>query len=348
MRILTVNAGSTSLKIVDVVDGEASRRYSSLRDALEGPAPDAVSHRVVHGGDRTRAEVVDDDQEEALRALTELAPLHQPPALDALRQCRANWPGVPNVACFDTAFHTTIPVAARTYALPARFRATVRVFGFHGLSHAWAVHRVRALAPAARRVVVAHLGGGQSLCAALDGRSVMTTMGFTPLDGLVMATRCGSLDPGAVLWLARHTDEDLETVFETESGLAGLCGTSDMRRVHERAQAGDRDAELAFDVWLHRIVTYSGSCIAALGGLDALVFTGGVGEHDSIARAAITDALAWLGVLVEDGEPAETGHEREISAPGAAVRTFVVPAREELQLATEATAALDATHPFGP
>jgi acetate kinase len=246
------------------------------------------------------------------------------------------------VACFDTAFHTTIPDAARTYALPSRLRAKVRVFGFHGLSHAWAVNRARALAPAARRVLVAHLGGGQSLCAALDGRSVMTTMGFTPLDGLVMATRCGSIDPGAVLWLGRHTDEDLERVLETESGLVGLCGTPDMRQVHELVRAGEPDARLAFEVWLHRVVTQAGSCVAALGGLDALVFTGGIGEHDAIARSAIADALAWLGVEIgERGSDEETTEEYELSAPGARVRVFLVPAREELQLAAEASELLE-------
>ena len=226
---------------------------------------------------------------ESLRALAELAPLHQPPALDAVERCRDAWPDVPNVVCFDTAFHTTIPEAARTYAIPARFRDTVRVYGFHGLSHAWAVSRARVLAPDARRVVVAHLGGGQSLCAALDGRSVMTTMGFTPLDGLVMATRSGALDPGAVLWLVRHTDEDIDAVLESESGLLGLCGDSDMRTIHARIAAGDAEARLAFDVWHHRIVTQIGACVAALGGLDALVFTGAIGEHDQIVRSAVAE-----------------------------------------------------------
>ncbi len=162
--------------------------------------------------------------------------------------------------------------------------------------------RREVLAPDARRVLIAHLGGGQSLCGTLDGRSVVTTMGFTPLDGLVMATRSGHLDPGLVLWLARHLDEgdDLEDVLAHQSGLLGLCGTSDMREVHTRAAAGDADAELAFDVWRARIVACAGACIATLGGLDALVFTGGVGEHDPAARAALADGLAWLGAGLDD------------------------------------------------
>jgi acetate kinase len=313
MRILTVNAGSTSLKVREVVDGKAGTDCSSLEEAFTLPRPDAVAHRVVHGGDRVRAQIVDDSLLEELRRLTELAPLHQPPALDAMQRCRDTWPDVPHVACFDTAFHATIPPAARTYALPARLRDRVRVYGFHGLSHAWAVRCAAQLLPDAKRVVVAHLGGGQSLCAALDGRSVMTTMGFTPLDGLVMATRSGSIDPGAVLWLAAHTDERLADVLEEESGLLGLCGSGDMRVVRERANRGDEEALLALAVWRHRFVTLVGACAAALGGVDALVFTGGVGENDEELRREVTDALGWLGAEI-----------------------LVVASREDLQLASEA------------
>jgi acetate kinase len=303
-----------------------------------------VAHRVVHGGHRTGAEVVDDVVMAQLEALTELAPLHQPPALDALRRCRAAWPEVANVACFDTAFHTTIPPAAHTYALPDRYRDSVRVYGFHGLSHAWTAARLGVLAPTARRVVVAHLGGGQSLCAVLDGRSVMTTMGFTPLDGLVMGTRCGAIDPGAVLWLLRHTDADLESILESQSGLLGLCGEPDMRIIHDRVARGDARASLALDVWRHRLVTQLGGCVAALGGLDALVFTGGIGEHDHLVRATVAESFAWLGVAIDDSANAAVADatERELTAPSASVRTFVVPAREDLQLAAEAAALLDA------
>jgi acetate kinase len=338
VRILTVNAGSTSLKLSEVIDGRSTRSPTSLEEAFDAAPPDVVAHRVVHGGDRTAAEVVDDVALAELRALTDLAPLHQPPALNALERCRAVWPDVPNVACFDTAFHTTIPAAARTYALPERHRHTVRVYGFHGLSYAWSAKRIAVLAPEARRVIVAHLGGGQSLCAVLHGRSVMTTMGFTPLDGLVMATRPGSLDPGALLWLSQHSTEDLSTVLDEQSGLLGLCGTGDMRIIHERVAAGDDQARLAFEVWRHRIVTQLGGCVATLGGLDTLVFTGGIGEHNHIARAAVADGFQWLGVALDEGKEAadEDVAERELTAPQATVRTFVVPAREDLQLAAEA------------
>jgi acetate kinase len=171
----------------------------------------------------------------------------------------------------------------------------------------------------------------------------MTTMGFTPLDGLVMATRPGALDPGAVLWLTRHTDDDIEAVLQTQSGLHGLCGDSDMRAIHDRIVTGDERARLAFDVWRHRIVTQLGGCVAALGGLDALVFTGGIGEHDHIARNAVADAFRWLNMTIDDETDAGDGQatERELTAPESKVRTFVVPAREDLQLADEATELVD-------
>lgn len=341
MRILTVNAGSTSLKLVEVVDGAAVATFDSLDAAFAGPPPGCVTHRVVHGGDRTAAALVDDALVAELRALAELAPLHQPPALDAIARCRTRWPDVANVACFDTAFHATIPAAARTYAIPEPYRSIVRVYGFHGLAHAWAVGRVAERAPDARRVVVAHLGGGASLCAAVDGRSVMTTMGFTPLDGLVMATRSGAVDPGAVLWLQQHTGEDVGALLEERSGLLGLCGTADMREVHARAAAGDADASLAVAVWTHRLVTLLGGCIAALGGLDALVFSGGIGEHDATARRAVCDAFAWIGVAIDPAfDEWVVDDVRELSAAGAPVRTFVVHAREDLQMAAETAGVL--------
>lgn len=350
MRVLAVNAGSTSVK-VSLLDGqELINDYDSLEDGLaQAGTPDAVAHRIVHGGRRTAAVLVDDAVIAELRGLVELAPLHQPPALAALARCRAALPAVPHVACFDTAFHTTIPAAARTYALPARLREQVYVVGFHGLSHAWAAGRVAELAPGARRVLVAHLGGGESLCGVLDGRSVVTTMGFTPLDGLVMATRSGSLDPGAVLWLARHTGEDLGAVLATESGLLGLCGTGDMREVLQRAEAGDEAAELALEVYLHRLVTQLGSCVAALGGLDVLVFTAGVGEHARRIRELAAGALGWLGVGIhEDGAAAEAG-DREVTAAAARVRTFVIHAREDVQMAAEVRRLLqpDSSRPRG-
>ena len=338
MRVLVMNAGSTSVK-VSLLDGEELvQQYDSLDRALgaTGDAPpDAVAHRVVHGGGRDRAARIDDALLAELRGLTDLAPLHQPPALAAIERCREALPGQAQVACFDTAFHSSLPAAARTYALPARWRETVRVYGFHGLSYAWIASRLPSLAPGARRVVAAHLGGGQSLCGLLDGRSVTTTMGLTPLDGLVMATRSGSLDPGAVLWLAAHVEGDLGEVLERESGLLGLCGTGDTREVLARADAGDPDASLALEVYLHRIVAAIGATAATLGGLDALVFTGGVGEHAPAIRARVAEQLGWLGVVIDP-----TAGGEDVTAAGAGVRTFVVPAREDVQAARETAALL--------
>jgi acetate kinase len=342
MRILAVNAGSTSVK-VSLIDGpETLAQWGSLDEALAaGPAPDAIGHRVVHGGPRTGAVVVDDQVLAELRDLVELAPLHQPPALDAMDRCRREFSGtsqVPQVACFDTAFHATLPPAATTYALPERLREKVRVYGFHGLSYAWASGRVAALAPQARRVVVAHLGGGQSLCGIVDGASAVTTMGFTPLDGLVMATRSGSVDPGAVLWLAEHTAEDLSQVLESESGLLGLCGSADMRDVLLRAARREAPAELALQVYAHRLIEKIGGCIAVIGGLDALVFTGGIGEHDAQIRQLVAERLAWLGVRLD---PDASG--ADITGAGSVVRVFDIHAREDLQMASEVTRLLART-----
>lgn len=319
MRVLTVNAGSSSLKLSLVQDGTSLRSYDDLDAALADDAPDAVGHRVVHGGHRTAPERIDDTVRAELDALTDLAPLHQPPALRAMDRTRAAWPAVPQVACFDTAFHTTIPPAASTYALPRRLRDLgVRVYGFHGLSHAWVSARAAEQVPGARRVLVAHLGAGASLCAVLDGRSIDTTMGFTPVDGLVMATRSGALDPGAVSWLASHTSEDLTNVLERESGLLGLCGAADMREVMSRADAGEGSAQLALEVWWHRLIRLCGAMAAALGGLDVLALTGGIGEHNQAVRTGLIDRLAWLG-------------------SGSTTPVLVVPAREDLQVAAETT-----------
>lgn len=336
---LIVNAGSTSIKLTRLVDGRPASTPAGLDAALEYDAPAVVLHRIVHGGRRTRPTVLNDDVLAELRALTDLAPLHQPPALDAVDRCRRRWPAATQVACFDTSFHAEMPPEARTYALPQRLREKVQVYGFHGLSHAWSARLVADARPSARRILIAHLGGGQSLCGVLDGRSMVTTMGFTPLDGLVMATRSGTIDPGALLWLAEHTEEDLGAVLDTDSGLRGLAGTGDMKTVVERSECGDETARFALGVWLHRFLRQAGGCIAVLGGLDALVFTGGIGENSAQVRAMACDGLSWLGV---------THRDRSIDAdlvdvsdgPGG-VRTYVVRAREDLQMIHEASAVID-------
>lgn len=340
MRVLVVNAGSSSLKLSLLGDGDrplAARELAApravvdpgeLRAALAGDglgAADAVGHRVVHGGERFIAAVrVDAGVRAALGELTDLAPLHQPTSLAALDAVGAVLPGVPAVACFDTAFHATLPAAAATYALPRawRERCGLRRFGFHGLSHAWIAH----LEPRGR-VVSCHLGAGASLCAIADGRSVDTTMGFTPLEGLVMATRSGSVDPGLVLWLQQHAGlpaDEVAEALEHASGLAGLAGTADLRAVLERAAAGDAAAALGRDVYVHRLVAGVAAMAAALGGLDTLVFTGGAGERSAPLRELTCARLAFLGV--GDSGP---------------VRVRVVAAREDLEIARQVRALLD-------
>jgi acetate kinase len=358
VRVLVVNAGSSSLKL-SLLDGEdatvaaveldapqARVDENELREALRAHGlddADAAGHRIVHGGARfTEAVAVDERVERALRELVDLAPLHQPKSLAALDAVSAALPGLPAVACFDTSFHTTIPPAARTYALPQAWRQRwdLRRFGFHGLSHAWVARCVDA-----PRVVSCHLGAGASLCAIADGRSVATTMGFTPLEGLTMATRSGSVDPGLVLWLLEHGELDeaaIAAALEHESGLLGLAGTADMRTVLERATAGDERAILGRDVYLHHLRGAIAAMAAALGGLDALAFTGGVGEHAAEIRARAADGLAFLGVALDARANAGARPDADVSAPGATVRTHVVAAREDREIARQVRALLGA------
>jgi acetate kinase len=356
VRVLVVNAGSSSLKL-SVLDGERVEESSTverwdgagdlepLRDFV-GAAGDveAVGHRVVHGGPRHRASVrVDDDVVDYLDSIGDLAPLHNPRAVAAIRAVREVLPDAPAVAAFDTSFHASMPDAATTYALPREWnqRFGLRRYGFHGLSHAYAVRRAADLVgrPASSlRMVTCHLGAGASLCAVRDGRSVDTTMGFTPLAGLVMATRAGSVDPGLMLWLLEHGDVEVETlsaVLEHQSGLKGLSGTSgDLRDVLEARAGGDVDATLAFDVYVHRLVREIGAMVAAAGGLDVLVFTGGMGEHSPDLRAAAAEGLRFLGVEVDGSANVATG-DADLTADGAIVRTVVVTAAEDVEVARE-------------
>ncbi|TCO45920.1 acetate/propionate family kinase [Actinocrispum wychmicini] len=348
MRVLVVNAGSSSLKLRLLEDDDTMARWADvgpggLAEALCGwPAPDAIGHRVVHGGTQfTGPARLDSSVRARLIALADLAPLHQTKSLAAIDTVAALLPGVPAVACFDTAFHATMPAAAATYAVPRewRDRHAVRRYGFHGLSHAYCARRVAQLLhrrPEDFRLVTCHLGAGASLAAVLGGRSVDTTMGFTPLDGLVMATRSGTVDPGLVLWLQEHehlTPQEVANALEHRSGLTALAGTGDMREVEAMAAGGVPAAILALDVYTHRLVAGIAAMAAATGGMDALVFTGGVGEYSSGVRSRATSMLGFLGVTVDHHRNA--GNEEEITAAGSAVRTFVVTAREDMQIAKE-------------
>ena len=334
MRVLVVSAGSSSLQ-ADLVDGgRAVASYAGL--PADPPAVDAVGHRIVHGGpDFTEPVLVDAGIERRLRHLAELAPLHQVKSLRGREAAQRLLPGVPHVACFDTAFHATLPPAAYIYALPRQWRERwgVRRYGFHGLSHAWATRRARQLVPAARRVVTCHLGAGASLAAVLDGHSVDTTMGFTPLDGLVMATRCGSVDPGLLLWIQEHEAlpaHEIAHSLEYSSGLLGLADTADMQEILRRP---DPDARLALEVYLHHLTAGIAAMTASLGGLDCVVFTGSVGAHAAQIRERAASRLGYLGVRVDPGLNSGAEPDTDISAADAAARTLVVTSREDLEIA---------------
>jgi len=363
--VLVVNAGSSSLKLrvlsaddevtggVDLAVTGGQADLAELKDAIGSLGRvSAAGHRIVHGGDIFSGPVlVDERVRQQLGALVDLAPLHQPKSLAALDAVRALLPDVPAVACFDTAFHATIPDAAATFALPVEWRQrwTLRRYGFHGLSHAYVCRRtVSLLGARPRRLVSCHLGAGASLAAVRDGRSVDTTMGFTPLDGLVMATRSGSVDPGLLLWLEEHAGTppaELAATLEYRSGLYGLAGTGDMREVLSRAAAGDSRAVLAREVYLHRLRALIASMAAAMNGLDALVFTGGVGENSAEVRSRAMAGLGFLGVREDAARNADGGGDREIGVDGAGVRALVIAAREDLEIACQVRQVLGAVAP---
>ncbi len=380
-RLLVVNAGSSStrLTILGPDDGVEESLHlppagndeaEAALDALIARArPQASVHRIVHGGPWfTGAVLVDASTEDRLRALGELAPLHVPPALRLVDQVRAAMPDRPAVACFDTGFFADLPDETATYPLPSEWRAhwSIRRYGFHGLSHAWVASQLdRVLAGTAdtagtagtartagtatpgdrTRVVSAHLGAGASLAALHGGRPVDTTMGFTPLDGLVMATRPGSVDPGILVHLLRVgevTLEQLEDGLEHHSGLVALAGNADLARVIERAGAGDATASLAYRVMLHRLRAGIAAMAASLGGIDALVFTGGAGEASSQLRADTCAGLDFLGIDLDERANTDLQGEGVVSA-GGPVTVAVVRAREDLEMSRQARALLDRT-----
>ena len=354
MDVLTVNAGSSSLKLRVLDDADRTVEAAQFDgepepDAVRGfvdsvPSIDAIGHRVVHGGAAfTRSVLLDEAVVAGIERLSELAPLHNPPAVAWIRCLAELRPGVPSVACFDTAFHAGMPPPASTYAIPWEWtQAGVRRYGFHGLSHAYAVRRAAELLgrpPGGLRVVSSHLGSGSSVAAVAFGTSVDTTMGFTPIEGLVMATRSGSVDPGALMWLQRRfglSPDEMADTLERSSGLLGLSGVSgDMRRVLAAAGSGDARARLAVDAWTHRLRTAVGAMAAAMGGVDALVFTGGVGEHNPVLREAVCRGLAFLGVDLDPARNDAAGDDADLSTEVAAVRVLLVRAREDVEIARE-------------
>jgi acetate kinase len=351
MRTLVVNAGSSTLKLSVIGPDDGTAAEVTLNTGDEGGlrgflrehgSVDAAGHRIVHGGRHFIAPVLLDRRTVAgLEDLISLAPLHQRAALDAVRVVSEALPAVPSVGCFDTAFHAGMPAAASTYAVPAEWRERwgVRRYGFHGLSHSWASRRALDLTGRpvfGSRIVTCHLGSGSSVCAVQDGRSVDTTMGFTPLEGLVMSTRSGTVDPGLILWLIVNTGLSVGAVnqaLEQASGLAALGGgDGDMRSIMAAADGGSPDASLALDVWVHRLRQAIAAMTASLGGLDVLVFTGGIGEHAPSLRGRVVAGLSFLGVDVDATANASARGDADVTGRATA-RTVVVAAREDLEIA---------------
>jgi acetate kinase len=362
--VFVLNAGSSSIKYtvlevetdtmlaegaverIGVPDSGVPDHAAALATVLaeiENIAIDAVGHRIVHGGELfTDATLIDDAVEFEIEQLIVLAPLHNPAGLAGIRAARAALPDVPHVAVFDTAFHATIPPEAATYAIDAAIaeRHGIRRYGFHGTSYQY-VARVAAelLDRDDLRMIVLHLGNGASAAAIRGGRSIDTSMGLTPLEGLVMGTRSGDLDPAILFQLHRVAGlsiDELDDLLNRRSGLLGLSGHADMREVIDRADAGDPAATLALEVYLHRIRHYIGAYTAVLGGVDALVFTAGVGERSAVIRARVVEGLEFLGAAIDpDANAARSDAPRTISPAGSPVTVLVVPTDEELEIAQQ-------------
>lgn len=367
--VVTLNAGSSSLKgAVFHVDrtgvwalhrqtfgaGGAALAVDQMLDWAVRIHPKArllgVGHRVVHGGpDHADPALVDDELMSALEGLSSMAPLHQPQCLAGIQAVAAARPGVRQVACFDTAFHRTQPDVATRFGLPRPLHDQgYRRYGFHGLSYQHVAEQLARLAPQAAkdRIIAAHLGAGASLCAMLDGRSVDTTMGFSPLDGLVMATRCGALDPGVVLHLRDHggyTARKLEGLLYRQSGLLGVSGLSgDMR---ELLASASPEAAQAVELFVYRIAREAGALASSLGGLDGVVFTGGVGENSVEIRRRVAERLRWLGLEL-DWQANQMDGEGRINAPGSGVGAWIIQADEEGVIARHALSKLRRARAF--
>jgi acetate kinase len=363
-KVLVLNAGSSSLKYEVIALPDASRllrgHVEEIADGEFGPALDrvvheidregiaplsAVGHRVVHGGPRhTTPELVDDQLLASIDDLARLAPLHNPPAAAGIRRAREAFADVPQVAAFDTAFFAALPDAATTYALDAGLTADedIRRYGMHGTSHQYVAAEAAVFLGAHLAdlsLISLHLGNGASAAAIRGGRPVETSMGFTPLEGLVMGTRAGDVDPGVLLHLLRHTGLDtnaLDELLNHRSGLRGLTGTSDLREVLAAADGGDPRAGLALDVYCHRIRKYVGAYLAVLGGADAIVFTAGVGENVPRIRKGALTGLHRLGIEVDDDRNESSAQgSRVVSVDGSDITVLVVPTDEELAIARQ-------------
>nr|WP_086575977.1 acetate kinase [Streptosporangium minutum] len=374
-RVLVLNSGSSSVKYQllsgderlasgtverigeassSVPDHEAALKVvaaelTAMGLGLDSPELTAIGHRVVHGGKTfTEPTLITDEVVRKIEELIPLAPLHNPANLTGIEGARRLRPDLPQVAVFDTAFHSTIPPAAATYAIDREVaeRLSIRRYGFHGTSHAYVSREAaRAAGRPLGNVIVLHLGNGASASAVSAGRCVDTSMGMTPLEGLVMGTRSGDLDPAIVLYLGRTGGmslEEIDALLNRRGGMLGLCGDNDMRAVQERLAAGDPDAELAFSVYCHRLRKYVGAYYAVLGTVDVIAFTGGVGENSPLVRETALAGLEALGIAVD---PVRNRRgDRLISPDGAAVKVAVIPTDEELEIARQTLEVISRTN----
>ena len=353
----TPSSGNTVVKNDPLPDHGAAIQsvLSALTDKAHGVISSlgeigAVGHRLVHGGEKFAASVIINDEVIAeVEACNDLAPLHNPANLIGVRACRQIMPDVPMVGVFDTAFHQTMPPKAYLYGIPHQYyqEHKVRRYGFHGTSHNYVAKRVHHLAeldPDNSRVIVCHLGNGASVTAVKNGKSVDTSMGLTPLEGLIMGTRSGDLDPGVIEYIAKKehlTLEEVLKVLNKESGVLGLSGvSSDFRDLTEAMEQGNEQAAVAVEAFCYRVAKHIGAYTAALNGVDAIVFTAGIGENAAHIRSMICDYLGFLGITIDEEKNAVRGKETEISTPDSKVSVFVIPTNEELAIARETAALL--------
>lgn len=331
---------AAALKIVldTLVDGEHGV-IGSVKEI------DAVGHRVLHGGEKFSGSVlVDDNVEEAIKECFDLGPLHNPANLTGIKACQQIMPDVPQVAVFDTGFHQTMPDYAYMYALPYEYyeKYGIRRYGFHGTSHRFVSKKCNELLgnPEHSKIVTCHLGNGSSISAVVDGKCFDTTMGVTPLEGIMMGTRCGSIDPAIVPIIMKKeglSPDEMDTVMNKKSGMLGLCGTSDNRTIEARAKEGDERAKLIESMLCHQLTKYIGGFAAAMGGVDAIVFTGGIGENNPQYRDRVCDQLKFMGVEIDYGinDKLKRGPEGEISTPNSKVKVYVICTNEELMIARD-------------
>lgn len=364
MHILVVNAGSSSHRLaIFHIDSDApvdplweikldwdqepkdhvrDKVVNTIKQAAHRYPIACIGHRVVNGGHFQEPVLIDAEVKGAIKRLIPLAPLHNPANLEGIEWMEALFPGKPQIAVFDTSFHLTMPEAVQTYAVPYSWKeAGIQRYGFHGISYQYCTARVAQLVEKDLkdlRIVCCHLGNGASLCAIKDGVSINTTMGFTPMEGLMMGSRCGSIDPGLILYMLRDRGlsvQELDRLLNFESGLKGIAGESDMRDIVLGCQTGSAEAQLAFDMFINRLRSFIGALIMQLEGLDLLIFTAGIGEHSAEVRRATCQGLSFLGIELDEAKNKSCKPDQDISISGSSVKILVIHTREEWMIAKE-------------